>query len=366
MKGIENILRENRDLVDRKIEEYIPKKCTEEYLKFLCGNSEGIDLSAFERSISAPSWDFLSRGGKRWRAFLFQAIYKALNNENESGNKNKNSGEIDIIKLSTIPEIIHNGTLMVDDIEDSSTIRRGRPCIHTMKEFGVDIAINCGNALYFIPLVNIMRSSIEQEKKVKIYEIYLQEMINISIGQGTDIAWHKGNDGNITVEKYLKMCALKTGTLARMSAKIAAVLGGANDETTEKIGKFVESLGVAFQIQDDILDLSGREEKFGKKIGEDIKEGKRSIMVIYVLTNKDADEKDKKRLVEILDMHTDDKILVSEAISIINKYNSIQYAEKYAEKIVKDSWADAEKLFKESESKKLLEELKDYLIKREI
>ena len=102
------------------------------------------------------------------------------------------------------------------------------------------------------------------------------------------------------------MCAYKTGTLARMAAKMAAVLSGANKPLVEKLGHFAESIGVAFQMQDDILDLTGQE--FAKKkggVGQDITEGKRSLMVIYTL--KKANSTDKKRLIEILNMHTSDQ-----------------------------------------------------------
>jgi geranylgeranyl diphosphate synthase type I len=96
------------------------------------------------------------------------------------------------------------------------------------------------------------------------------------------------------------MCAYKTGTLARMSAKIAAVLADANEELTDKLGHFAESIGVAFQMQDDILDLTGEEfaEKKGGR-GQDITEGKRSLIVIHTL--KVANAKDRKRLIEILE-----------------------------------------------------------------
>lgn len=357
MSNIKDILRESIPLIEDRMEKCIPRKYSKEQIRFMCGSSEDIDISAVEKSLSKPLWELASRGGKRWRAFLFLLIYRALDGKKSS------SGNFDEFAFCAIPEIIHNGTLMIDDIEDLSIIRRSKPCIHLMEEYGLDIAINCGNTLYFLPMLYVMRSSIEKEKKLKIYEIYLQEMVNISIGQGIDIAWHKGNDGNITLEKYLKMCSFKTGTIPRISAKTAAVLAGADNETIEKIGKFVENFGVAFQIRNDLNDLIGREEEPGKITGSDIKEGKRSFMVIHVLTNKDAEEKDKKRLIEILDMHTEDKELTEEAINIIKKYDSIESARKYLEKIVRESWDEVESVFKDPESKKHIEEFKDYVIK---
>jgi geranylgeranyl diphosphate synthase type I len=97
----------------------------------------------------------------------------------------------DFVDFAIIPEVIHNGTLMVDDIEDSSEFRRGKPC--TYKIYGLDIAINAGNAMYYLPLLPLIKNKekISKEKLCKIYEIYVQEMINLSLGQAMDISWHR-------------------------------------------------------------------------------------------------------------------------------------------------------------------------------
>jgi len=200
-----------------------------------------------------------------------------------------------------------------------------------------------------------------------VYEIYVKEMINLSLGQAMDIAWHRGlaNADKISEKDYLQMCAYKTGTLARMSAKIAAVLAGANQELTEKLGRFAESIGVAFQMQDDILDLTG--EEFAKKKGgrgQDITEGKRTLIVIHTL--KVASAEDRNRLIEILNMHTTNQKLRDEAIKIMEKYGSIDYVKNFARKIVEESWRDVEKLLPESEAKEKLNAFAKFLIERKI
>ena len=124
------------------------------------------------------------------------------------------------------------------------------------------------------------KTKLSPEMQRDVYEVYVQEMMNLSMGQAMDIAWHRGiaNAEKLGEEDYLQMCAYKTGTLARMAAKMAAVLSGAKKRLVEKLGRFAESIGVAFQMQDDILDLTG--EEFAKKkggIGQDITEGKRSL-----------------------------------------------------------------------------------------
>lgn len=262
--------------------------------------------------------------------------------------------------------VVHN-SIIVDDVEDQGELRRGKPCLH--KIFGTDIAINVGNFMYYLPLLVLIknRNKFKPEIVIRAYETYIQEMINIGLGQGTDIYWHKGKVKEINEKEYLQMCAFKTGCLSRMAAKLAVVLSKGSTELAEKIGRVAESIGVAFQIQDDILDitLTGEErEKFGKSFGNDIKEGKRTLMVIHAL--KKATKKDKKRLIEILNKHTDDLDEIKEAIDIINKYGSVEYAKKIAEKIIKESWSEAEKLLPESKAKSRLKEFVNFLIERRV
>jgi geranylgeranyl diphosphate synthase type I len=272
---------------------------------------------------------------------------------------------VDYLDFAIIPEVVHNGTLMIDDIEDDSELRRGKPCSH--KLHGVDIAINAGNTMYYLPLLPLMekRAAIPAERLRDLYEVYVQEMINLSMGQAMDIAWHRGiaNADNLSEEDYLQMCAYKTGTLARMAAKLAAVLAGANKELVEKLGRYAESIGVAFQMQDDVLDLTGKEfaEKKGG-LGQDITEGKRTLMVIH--TSEKANAADRKRLVQILNMHTSEQALRDEAISIMRKYGAIEHVKRTAAQIVKNSWEEAEKLLEASEAKEKLKAFGEFLINR--
>jgi geranylgeranyl pyrophosphate synthase len=354
---IEKLLEEKASVIDKIIEKYIPRKISKNAVLFKLNPPRyAYNLETLNKAVTEPIWEFLDRGGKRWRPFLFLLVCEALG-------KNPK----DFMEFAIIPEVIHNGTLIIDDIEDSSDYRRGKPC--TYKIYGLDIAINAGNAMYYLPLLPLIKNKekIPPQKLCKIYEIYVQEMINLSLGQAMDIAWHRGlaNADEISEKDYLQMCAYKTGTLARMSAKIAAVLADATAEQVEKIGHFAESIGVAFQMQDDILDLTGEEfaEKKGGR-GKDITEGKRTLIVIHTL--KVADSKDKKRLIQILNMHTSDQKLQDEAIAIMQKYSSIEYARRFATNLVEESWREMEKLLPASEAKEKLKAFAEFLIKRKI
>jgi geranylgeranyl pyrophosphate synthase len=151
-----------------------------------------------------------------------------------------------------------------------------------------------------------------------------------------------------------------------MAAKIAAVLAGATEELVEKVGRFAESIGVAFQIQDDVLDLTGKEGFAENKggVGLDITEGKRSLIVINTL--KTARAKDAKRLVEILRMHSSSQKLRDEAIAIMQRYGSIEYAKQFAKGLVQESWREVERLLSPSEAKEKLKAFAEFLIERKI
>ena len=354
---ITKFLQETAPLIDKAIEKYIPREFTDDSILFKVNPPKfSSNLEALNKGVAEPIWEILDRGGKRWRPALFLLVCEALGENAEN-----------CLDFAIIPEVVHNGTLMVDDIEDESELRRGKPCSY--KIYGVDIAVNAGNAMYYLPLLPLMekKTQVPAETLRDIYEVYVQEMINLSLGQAMDITWHRGtaNANNLNEEDYLQMCAYKTGTLARMSAKISAVLAGASREQVEKLGRFAESIGIAFQMQDDVLDLIG--EEFAEKkggVGQDITEGKRTLMVIHTLKN--AVDADNDRLIQILNKHTSNQTLRDEAIAIMEKYGAIEHVQRTATRIVEESWSEVDKFLPESEAKKKLKAFAEFLIKRNI
>jgi len=379
-EGVEDYLIKKKPEIDKVIQKYLPRKASKKWLEFIFGKASYFHSpKAAQEVLIDPIYNFLDRGGKRWRPALLLLITEAV-----GGNPKR------VKDFVIIPELLHDGSIIIDDIEDQGELRRGKPCLH--KIFGIDVAVNAGNLLYFLPLISLIKNKDKFKPGVLLeaYKICVQEMTNIHLGQGMDIYWHKGRAEKINQKEYLQMCTFKTGCLSRLAAKLAVVLSGAeprkrgaagdesklrrrqisstkNGKLAEKMGKIAESVGVAFQIQDDILDLvlEGKERKgFGKSFGNDIKEGKRTLIVIHAL--KKASQKDKKRLLEILDKHTDNLKERKEAIEIIKKYGSIEYAKEVARKIVKNSWQEAEKLLPQSEAKARLEEFINYLIERKV
>lgn len=349
-------LKEKALLVNAKLKEYLGDKNSPQYLKTILGRTAYIyDDEAIDRSILAPAWHLFESGGKRLRPVMTLVVLELFG-------KNPNN----YIEFSIIPEIVHNATLIHDDIEDSSLKRRNELSLY--KQYGLDIALNLGDFMFFFPMNAIIGSKkISEEEKIKLLEMYAVQMQKLGVGQGTDLAWHNQlvDISKRTAGNYMQVALDKTGALVSMAVKIGAIIGGADNETVEVLGNFGATLGVAFQIRDDILNIIESDVSKNKgEIGEDIKEGKITLLTIYAIQN--SNEKDKTRLIEILKMHTDDEALIKEAIEIIKKYNSIEYAEKFADKLIKESWEKVDTRLSDSEAKKRLKEIAEFTINRTI
>eukprot|EP01125_Pyxidicula_operculata_P022045 TRINITY_DN8843_c0_g1_i1.p1 TRINITY_DN8843_c0_g1~~TRINITY_DN8843_c0_g1_i1.p1 ORF type:complete len:367 (-),score=94.72 TRINITY_DN8843_c0_g1_i1:79-1179(-) len=353
---IDDIFEQYVPKIQTTIERYLPRTFDEPSLKKLFGEARyAYDAESATGALLTPIWDLLDRGGKRWRPVLVSLIAENLGGKDDL-----------VLPAAYLCEIVHNGTLAVDDIEDDSKMRRGKPCLHLI--YNVDVAINAGNAMYFFPLAELrelnQRKLISAETLVRAYELYSEEMINLHLGQGLDIWWHSGKK-NPNSQEYLQMCAYKTGVLARLSARLAALLSGGNEEIIKQVGNFAEAIGVAFQIQDDLLNIAG--EEFASKIavmGEDIHEGKRTLMVIHSLEKAPKEKSD--RLLEILNMHTNDEKLIKEAIEIMKSTNSLDYAAGVAKEIIKKAWTDVEAVLPNNEARDKLRVFADYLVDRKI
>jgi len=228
--------------------------------------------------------------------------------------------------------------------------------------------------MYFLPLriLQAKRAELPSDILLKCYEVYTQEMINLHIGQGLDILWHSKSpiskiDREPSIDNYLQMCANKTGGLARMSAKIGALICGGTDKQVETVGRFAETIGIAFQIQDDLLNLQQNSSLSNNKggIGEDIHEGKRTIMVIHCLETSDTAK--AQRLKEILSMNTSDPHLISEVIEILSESKSFDFARRKSKELVEEAWQALDTVFPANSSAKLkLRSLVDFLIERQV
>ncbi len=353
-EDIMQYLKARSNSIDDTLRRYLSDKASDQFIEKLLGRAlYHYNKEAIQATIIDPAWYLLNLGGKRWRPILMLLIIEALGEEPDN-----------FLEFSIIPEVIHNATLVHDDLEDRSQTRRGSPAVHV--KFTEDVAVNLGDALYFFPVAALLDSKkLSPETKNTILSIYVREMFRVTIGQATDIAWHNFMVPleKITEEDYLQMTYDKSGVLARMACKLGGALVGADEKTIDALGFFGGTIGVAFQIQDDILAITPSKVADSKGgIGDDITEGKITLMVLRTL--KKASAEDGKKLLGILKEHTRDKAKIDEAVSIINRYGAIGYAHDVSKKIVADAWSKVDGTLKESEAKRRLKQLADYLITR--
>jgi len=228
------------------------------------GLEDRLDLQKL-LAITSPGRDLLSRGGKRWRPLLMTLVCEAL------------GGGDAALPLVPLVEFCHNASLIHDDIEDSSDERRGKPAVHLIH--GIDAAINSGCFLYFLPLACI--EPLPETQKARVYTLWGQYMRKLHMGQAIDISWHRNFEPIPSIEEYYTMCRLKTGCLARFAAELGAVSANVDKPA---LYDAAEKLGVGFQILDDVKNLTTGLP--GKKRGDDVVEGKKSLPVLLFLERR--------------------------------------------------------------------------------
>lgn len=322
-------------------------------LKTLTGVSQVELISKdIDRALVSPAAEFYAVKGKNLRPVFGLLLLKAWGKRPDM-----------LRKYFILPELLHSASLIFDDIEDGASIRRGKPALY--KKIGLDIAVNLAGALYFIPF-EIMKNS-KSRYKQEINNILLEALHRMHIGQGLDILWHKDNTCDISISHYNKMVKLKTSSFFRAEAQLAALFAGVKKAQCEKAECWAEKIGCAFQIMDDVLDLSlGKEgiEKFGKTFGQDITEGKRTLILIYALQK--ATFKDKKRIKEILSLKSKKTSIIIEAIDIFNKYDAIEYAKAIALKHIHVLADEIAVTLPKSRARTSLLQYCDFIIERKI
>lgn len=293
-------------------------------------------------SAYRPAEALLGGGGKRWRPLLMTLC---------GGLTGRQPNET-LLSLTPLPELVHNGTLMVDDIEDGAVLRRGSPCAHI--RFGVDTAINTGNLLYFLPTVLIDNAGLTDSEKLNLYRIYSYYMRRVHFGQALDIEWHK-TDKIPEEEAYLQMCRLKTGSLAAMAAECGLFLGGGTPEQQKIIGTVAENIGIVFQIADDIINL--RTGNKGKNRGDDIVEKKKSLPVILYCRRNDPRELMKLMQTAADRGYEKAETEILRAVDLILDSGADKEAEAVAETLRRQTLEMLRTAFPETEARKQIEEM---------
>ena len=240
--------------------------------------------SEYIDKLIEPNKALVSLGGKRWRPLLMMLCYKMA--AEKSGHPALT--EEQTYSITPLVEFVHTASLIHDDIEDNADLRRGKPAAHIT--YGLDTALNAGSWLYFEAPVCINSLASSDSVKLEFYKTYTNELRRLHLGQAMDIFWHRTPDFFPTEKEYLAMVKCKTGTLASLAAKLGCLAGGLTVSQAQAFSETAADIGIGFQIIDDVINLTSGNP--GKKRGDDIVEGKKSLPVLIHVAEH-PDDKDK-------------------------------------------------------------------------
>jgi geranylgeranyl diphosphate synthase type I len=266
------------------------------------------------REFYASVWELLDRGGKRFRPGLTFLACESLGGRRE-----------DAIGPAAAIELLHNMTLIHDDIEDESELRRGKPCIHRI--YGIPVAINSGDAM-LIKVFEIANSStIPLDRCHRLVTLIARRAYDITWGQAFEFNLWKRT--KFDEDDVIRLLRSKTGALTGLATEAGAIAAGAGESQVQALGEFGETIGIAFQIVDDLLNVIGEEKEYGKEIGGDIREGKKTIMAAHLLNVANA--ADKRKFIRLLGKSSIRKTEIKKGIQLYRKYGCIEYAKTRAD-----------------------------------
>ena len=223
------------------------------------------------KSLYDPIEYVLAAGGKRIRPSFVLMAYNLFHDDVDR-----------ILPVATALETYHNYTLLHDDLMDKADMRRGRPTVH--KKWDDNTAILSGDTMLVLAYEHLAKCDTKYLKSA--LDLFTETALEVSEGQQFDMEFETRND--VAEEEYIEMIRLKTSVLLACALKMGAVVAGASDADANALYAFGEKVGLAFQLQDDLLDVYGDPKVFGKAIGGDITSNKKTFMLINAFNRADA------------------------------------------------------------------------------
>ncbi|HDI13105.1 MAG: polyprenyl synthetase family protein [Hadesarchaea archaeon] len=309
-------------------------------------------VPTFEPEVLAKATRHLiDAGGKRLRPCLVITACEAVGGRTE-----------DALETAAAIELLHNFTLIHDDIMDRDEFRRNVKTVHEL--WGEPMAIIAGDALFAkvfeAAAENVRRLNLDGNRITELFDTISKASFEICRGQAMDMMFERME--NVSEGEYMEMVAKKTGALTEASTKVGALLGGGTPEQVKALGTYGLLMGTAFQIQDDVLGVTGDRKKFGKPIGSDIREGKRTLVVIRALSS--ASKKDKADILRALGKRNASEQEIEAAIHALSRTGAIDYVSEKARKLVVEAKKQLDSL-PESNARDMLSALADFVIERE-
>ena len=315
---------------------------------FFDGQATSADI---ERYLYTPLSAFTANAGKRHRPLICMLAATAVGGSFESARS-----------AAAAIEHFQSGALIHDDIADNGQLRRGKPCMHLTE--GTGLAINCGDlALTMVTKTVLDDPTLEPNVKLRVLHELTEMIVRTIEGQALDLGWVRDGRFDISVDDYLDMATHKTAYYSGATPlATGAIIGGGSEEQIEALRAFGLHTGLAFQIQDDLLNLIGTKEAANKDFRTDITEGKRTLVVVHALEHAQGNAHDE--LIDILSSKETDPESLERAVQIMREAGSIDFARSYAIKLAHDHQHDVEAVLPATPMRKLLVSMGDFFVSR--
>ena len=317
--------------------------------------AEQLPVKKPERLYEASRY-LLDAGGKRLRPAVLLLVAESISGTDAPATGYRdfptpNGERIDVLSAAVSIEVIQSFTLIHDDIMDDDDLRRGVPAVH--REYDLETAILAGDTLYSKAFEYMLETGAPPGRSVDALNELATTCTEICEGQALDVDFERRSD--VTTEEYLEMIEYKTAVLYGAAASIPAILLGCDSETVEALHGYGLDVGRAFQIQDDLLDLTTPSEELGKQRGSDLVEGKRTAVTLHA-RNNGVD-------VEGLVPEDPSDAEIEAAVERLRNAGSIDFAREMAMDLI-GRGKDRLEVLPENEPHELLEGIADYLVER--
>lgn len=331
--------------IESEIKRALPAESNAAWVADVFGSEPQDLLPEHIAPLLQPTRALVDLGGKRWRPLLLVLTAEAcLADRPKLSDAERKQLLADAFHLAPLVEFVHTASLIHDDIEDNSDTRRGKPAAYIT--YGTDTAINAASWLYFQAPVCIDTLSLPAEQKARLYALYAMELRRLHLGQAMDIAWHRTPAFLPREGQYLTMVMHKTGTLASLAAKTGMLAAGAGEAQAAEAGQLAARIGAGFQIIDDVINLTAGNP--GKKRGDDIVEGKKSLPVLLFAQQYGTDSKELAQLTDCFAQARQEGIsspAVEKAVSLLTESGAVSRAQEKGSRLITEGCSAFAALF---------------------
>lgn len=308
--------------------------------------------------LVAPAAEYLGRGGKGLRPALCLATCEAFGGTVEEA-----------LPSAAALELLHTAFLVHDDIEDASKLRRGEPTLHRI--YGRALAINAGDGLSVFALGALRDNQRRLGRRLaeRVWSEFDFMVRRTVEGQATELGWQRDGHTELTPDDYLDLIMQKTCWYTTvLPLRLGALIGHKRAVYLEEMVRFGFFLGAAFQIRDDVLNLTGSPDVYGKESLGDLREGKRSLILLHLLTAAGLPERERLERYLALDPRERSDAVIAEILAMMQDHGSVAFADEFARGIARSAAVAFEDAFREvpdSPARRFVRQLIPYMVERE-